>query len=203
MPIYNGKNGIVSHGDDAAGFSNESLSDWTKKPDFVAVSIVRSASILWPNAGEDWGGGSGTTKRLVESDHYGALQHIEIQRVLWRNSAGIAAPDSFDMVNLGWRRNSDTGVVSALLPENGPRLDVGDTFVAAFFSDHHRFDAKFQATQTYRNMPAHWGIFNDQGAIEVVNGKLVTDDRTVAYERPLAGLTVDAFKQKLLDSAVS
>jgi hypothetical protein len=90
-----------------------------------------------------------------------------------------------------------------LLPENGPRLDVGDTFVAAFYNDRHRFDEKYQATEQYQNLPAHWGIFNDQGAIKVVDGKLVTDERTVAYERPFAGLTIDEFTTKLIDATAS
>jgi hypothetical protein len=130
-----------------------------------------------------------------------SIQTVSIDTVLWRNPKGIEPPSDLRMVGWGFSRNDDTGVVGPIVPSDGPRLEPGDRFIGSFTNDVHRFGAEYTKTSEYRRVPAHWGIFTDKGALKVVDGSIVTDERTTAYEKPYAGLTVDAFTAKLLDAA--
>ncbi len=190
MPRLNGHNGVIASGVDAPGFVNTSLKDWTTdKSDFVAVATVKSEDLLPSQTNEP------------DPEARSSIQTITIDKVLWRNPNGLAAPSGLHMVSWGFSRNNDTGVVGPIVPSDGPRLQPGDRFVGSFSNDVHRFGLEYTKSADYQRVPAHWGIFTDKGALKIVDGKIVTNERTTDYEKPLAGLTVEAFTAKLLDAA--
>lgn len=190
LPRLNGRNAVVASGVDAVGFVNDSLDDWTtEKSDFVAVATVESERLV-PSATEN-----------TQSESRPSMQKIKIGDVLWTNPDGVAVPQELEIIGWGFNLNNDTGDLKPIVPSGGPRLQPGDTFVGSFSNDTHRFSAEYTKSPEYQQLPSHWGIFTERGVLKIVDGKIVTEDRTTAYEKPFAGLTVEEFGQKLTSAA--
>ena len=133
------------------------------------------------------------------SEHYTTLQNVRIDRVLWDAdvSDAVKAPESLALWSTGWNQNRDTGNVSTLLPEDGPRIDVGDTFVAAFANDIHSTTDAFRETDSYTSRDTHWAVNTASRVLQVKNGSIESGIRSPDYEQRFDGMSVDSFTEEL------
>lgn len=187
MPDYTGDNGIVARGHVKPWFENESLRDWTIKPDFIAVAVVESQDRI-ESSNPEFGS---------DPEFWNAIQNVSIDRVVWRRPDGVAPAENLRLIGSGWSRNNDTGKVSPLVPAEGARLDVGDHFVAAFVNVAHFLEAD-EAKSYVAEFGTKWATFGSTGVLHLdAGGHIMTNDRTPDYEKNLDGLSVAEFTQRL------
>lgn len=193
-----------------------SLGQWNDVADFVAVGTVTRQSVLADAAtsdGED------------QPTYWNSLRTATIDRVLWRHDGGVEPPEQLTFVDYGWSRDTETGEVHPNVPESGLRIDVGDTFIAAFVNrrtvqkfldsvleQSHASTTAGDAAGDHGSSslpedpdgqpPSEWGPLGPNARVLVVDGRITAGDTPPEFLQSLVGLTVDDFAAKLAATPV-
>lgn len=193
-----------------------SLGQWKDIADFVAVGTVTGQSVLADSA---------TSEGEDQPTYWNSLRTATIDRVLWRHDGGAEPPKQLTFVDYGWSRDSETGEVHPNVPESGLRIDVGDTFIAAFVN--RRTVQKFLDSVLEKSPesttagdfasdpgssrspadpdvqpPSEWGPLGPNARVLVVDGRITAGDHPPEFLANLVGLTVDEFAAKLTATPV-
>ncbi len=209
-PTLNDSNGIVAESQILSEGHVTSLGQWTDLPDFVAVATVTGQAEIPPQGNPD-----------TQDNYWNTLRTASITRVLWKDTNGPDVPASIEFVDEGWARTGDSSEVHPIVPDGSVRIDVGDTFVAAFVSkqtiDADRraraaasghassegaIDRSFTGPTTTFDVPdtrPDWQILGPSAKLLLDSGgQIEVAENAPDFQRPLEGMTVDEFARELL-----